>query len=92
MLVENHYKHLHQVQEYANLMFKSPKTLSNLFAKYSEKTPLQVISERIFLRKQAVCCSTPTSRREIGYDLGFGRREVTFLAVFQKNGRKSVGI
>ena len=72
MLVENHYKRLHQVQEYANLMFKSPKTLSNLFAKYSEKTPLQVISERIFLESKRLLLYTDKPAGEIGYELGFG--------------------
>lgn len=72
MLVENHYKRLHQVQEYANLMFKSPKTLSNLFAKYSEKTPLQVISERIFLESKRLLLYTDKLAGEIGYELGFG--------------------
>lgn len=72
MLVENNYKRLHQVQEYANLMFKSPKTLSNLFAKYSEKTPLQVISERIFLESKRLLLYTDKPAGEIGYELGFG--------------------
>lgn len=72
MLVENHYKRLHQVQEYANLMFKSPKTLSNLFSKYSEKTPLQVISERIFLESKRLLLYTDKPAGEIGYELGFG--------------------
>ena len=72
MLVENHYKRLHQVQEYANLMFKSPKTLSNLFAKYSEKTPLQVISDRIFLESKRLLLYTDKPAGEIGCELGFG--------------------
>ncbi|HOY17194.1 MAG TPA: helix-turn-helix domain-containing protein [Haliscomenobacter sp.] len=72
MLVENHYKRLHQVQEYANLMFKSPKTLSNLFAKYSEKTPLQIISDRIFLESKRLLLYTDKPAGEIGYELGFG--------------------
>lgn len=72
MLVENHYKRLHQVQEYANLMFKSPKTLSNLFAKYSEKTPLQIISDRIFLESKRLLLYTDKPTGEIGYELGFG--------------------
>lgn len=30
--VENHYKTKHQIQDYADLLNKSPKTLSNLFS------------------------------------------------------------
>jgi AraC family transcriptional regulator, transcriptional activator of pobA len=71
MLVENNYKQLHQVQEYANLMFKSPKTLSNLFAKYSEKSPLQVISDRLFLEGKRLLLYTDKPAGEIGYELGF---------------------
>jgi len=71
MLVENHYKRLHQVQDYAALMHKSPKTLSNLFAKYSDKTPLQVISARIFLEGKRLLVYTDLSAGEIGEALGF---------------------
>ena len=71
MLVENHYKRIHQVQEYATLMFKSPKTLSNLFRKYSEKSPLQVISDRIFLESKRLLLYTDKPAGEIGYELGF---------------------
>ena len=72
LLVENHYKKRHQVQDYAALMFKSPKTLSNLFAKYSEKSPLQVIADRIFLESKRLLIYTDLSAGEIGYELGFG--------------------
>jgi AraC family transcriptional regulator, transcriptional activator of pobA len=71
LLVENHFKKHHQVQDYANLMFKSPKTLSNIFAKYSDKSPLQVISERIFLESKRLMLYTDFSSSEIGFELGF---------------------
>jgi AraC family transcriptional regulator, transcriptional activator of pobA len=71
MLVENNYKRLHQVQDYAALMHKSPKTLSNLFAQYSDKTPLQVISARIFLESKRLLFYTDRSAGEISAELGF---------------------
>ncbi|MFM9950642.1 MAG: helix-turn-helix domain-containing protein [Saprospiraceae bacterium] len=71
LLVENHYKKHHQVQDYANLMFKSPKTLSNLFAKYSEKSPVQVIADRLFLESKRLMLYTDMPAAEIGYELGF---------------------
>jgi AraC-like DNA-binding protein len=71
LLVENNYRKLHQVQEYASLMFKSPKTLSNLFAKYSDKSPLQIIAERIFLESKRLMLYTDLSASEIGFELGF---------------------
>ena len=39
ILVENHFKEKHQVTEYAELLFKSPKTLSNLFKKTGDESP-----------------------------------------------------
>lgn len=71
LLVENHYKTKHQVQDYANLMFKSPKTLSNLFAKHSERSPVQVIADRLFLESKRLILYTDKSAGEIGAELGF---------------------
>jgi AraC family transcriptional activator of pobA len=88
MLVENNYKRLHQVQEYANLLFKSPKTLSNLFGKYSEKSPLQVISNRIFLESKRLLLYTDKPAGEIGYELGF-TEAAHFSRFFKKMAGKS---
>lgn len=49
LLVEKHFKEFHKVKDYANLLFKSPKTLSNIFSKHINKSPLTVINERIIL-------------------------------------------
>jgi AraC-like DNA-binding protein len=72
LLVENNFKQLHQVQDYAALLHKSPKTLSNLFAKYSEKSPVQLIADRIFLESKRLLTYTDKSAGEIGHELGFG--------------------
>jgi AraC family transcriptional regulator, transcriptional activator of pobA len=71
LLVENNYKTMHQVQDYANLMFKSPKTLSNLFAKHSERSPVQVIADRIFMESKRLILYTDKSTGDIGFELGF---------------------
>lgn len=71
LLVEKHYTKLHQVQDYADLLHKSPKTLSNLFRKYSDTTPLKVIRERIALEAKRLLRYTDKPVGEIGYDLGF---------------------
>jgi hypothetical protein len=42
-LVESHFKEKHSVADYAELLFKSPKTITNTFKKLGEKTPLQFI-------------------------------------------------
>ncbi len=88
LLVENNYKTMHQVQDYASLMFKSPKTLSNLFAKHSERSPVQVIADRIFLEAKRLILYTDKSTAEIGFDLGFGE-PAHFSRFFRKMAGKS---
>ena len=83
LLVDTHYKSKKQVSDYADLLFKSPKTLSNLFAKYNEKTPLQIIHERIVLEAKRLLLYTDKTAKEIAYELGF--EEVgTFHKLFKK--------
>lgn len=81
--VENHYKYKHQVQEYADMLSKSPKTLSNLFALYNHKTPLQIIHERITLEAKRLLIFTEKPTKEIAFELGF--EEVAhFSRLFKK--------
>jgi len=71
LLVEKNFKKIHQVQEYASMLFKSPKTLSNLFSKYKTKSPLQIIQARILLEAKRLLQYTDMTSKEIAYDLGF---------------------
>jgi AraC family transcriptional regulator, transcriptional activator of pobA len=70
-LVEMHFKTLHKVSDYANLMNKSPKTLSNVFNAFGEKTPLQIIHERIILESKKLLLYTDKSSKEISFELNF---------------------
>lgn len=70
-LVEKHFKTKHSVKEYAALLFKSPKTLSNLFKKYGDTTPQQFIQNRIMLEARRSLTYTNKSVSEIGFELGF---------------------
>ncbi len=70
-LVDVHYKTKRRVSDYADLLFKSPKTLSNLFAIYDQKTPQQVIHERIALEAKRMMMFTDKQTQEIAFDLGF---------------------
>lgn len=70
LLVETHYKEEHSVSFYAEKLNKSPKTLSNSFAKYS-KSPLQIIHDRIVLETKRQLLYTDKSSKEIAYDIGF---------------------
>ncbi|MEM8895488.1 MAG: AraC family transcriptional regulator, partial [Bacteroidota bacterium] len=70
VLVDLHYREKKQVADYADLLFKSPKTLSNLFAKYNQKSPLQIIHERIILEAKRLLLYTDKSGKEIAHELG----------------------
>ena len=70
-LVEKHFKEKHSVSEYAELLYRSPKTLSNLFKKVSNKTPLQFIQDRIMLEARRLLNYTDMPISDIGYELGF---------------------
>ncbi|MFL9839272.1 helix-turn-helix domain-containing protein [Flavobacterium sp. ST-75] len=71
LLVENHYRTQHQVKYYADQLFKSPKTISNLFALYNHKSPLSVIQERIIIEAKRLLTYTDKSAKEIAGELGF---------------------
>lgn len=83
LLVEIHYRKEHQVQFYAGLLNKSPKTISNIFSLYSKKTPTQVIQERIVAEAKRLFYYTDKSVKEIAGDLGF--EEVAHFSKFFKN-------
>ncbi|UOE51557.1 helix-turn-helix domain-containing protein [Mucilaginibacter sp. SMC90] len=71
LMVENNYRQHHSVAYYAEQLNKSPKTLSNLFALYNHKPPLQVIQERLIIEAKRLLYYTDKSAKEITYDLGF---------------------
>ncbi len=71
VLVDTHYKTKRKVAEYADLLFKSPKTLSNLFSKYNQKSPQQIILERITLEAKRLMQFTDKQNQEIAFELGF---------------------
>jgi AraC-like DNA-binding protein len=83
LLVEIHFKKERQVNFYAGLLNKSPKTISNYFAMYSKKTPLQVIHERIITEAKRLVYYTDKSIKEIAEDLGF--EDVAHFSKFFKN-------
>ena len=70
-LVETHYRSQHQVKFYADQLYKSPKTLSNLFALYNHKSPLLIIQERVTMEAKRLLFYTDKSAKEIAYELGF---------------------
>lgn len=70
-LVEQHFKTKHSVAEYAELLNKSPKTLSNVFSKIGSKTPLQYIQERKMLEARRRLRYSDMQIQEIAYEIGY---------------------
>jgi len=86
LLVEKNYRKEHQVKFYADMLNKSPKTLSNLFALYSHLSPLTVIQDRVAQEAKRLLFYTDKSSKEIAGYLGFED-----AAHFSKFFKKKVG-
>lgn len=83
ILVEQYYRKYHQVSNYADMLYKSPKTLSNVFASAGSKTPLEMIHNRIALAGKRQLLKTDKLTKEIAYDLGF-KEQSHFSRFFKK--------
>ncbi|MDX5584319.1 MAG: AraC family transcriptional regulator [Aureibaculum sp.] len=70
-LVEENFKTKHSVADYAALLNKSPKTLSNIFSKIGSKTPLQYIHERKMLEARRLLRYSELQIQEIAYEIGY---------------------
>lgn len=70
-LVEGNFKTKHQVADYAAMLNRSPKTLSNLFKIYNEKSPLQIIQDRTILEARRLLRYSDKSIKEIAYEIGY---------------------
>lgn len=70
-LVDMHFREKKLVKDYADLLFKSPKTLSNLFSIYNQKSPQLIIQERVVLEAKRLLHFTEKQTQEIAYELGF---------------------
>lgn len=71
ILVDFNFKTKRKVKEYADLLHKSPKTLSNLFSIYNQKSPQHIIQERVVLEAKRLILFTDLQTQEIAYELGF---------------------
>lgn len=71
LLVEQHFRTEHRVQFYADKLFKSPKTISNIFSQNRDKTPQQIIHERIINEAKRLLYYSEKSMKEIAQHLGF---------------------
>ncbi len=87
-LVEAHFRSKHTVAEYADLLYKSPKTISNVFKKLGARSPLQFIQDRIMLEARRQLWYTEKDISEIAFELGFSDIQ-TFSRFFRKQEGKS---
>ncbi|RZN83368.1 MAG: helix-turn-helix domain-containing protein [Winogradskyella sp.] len=88
LLVEHHFREKHKVSEYADILNISPKSLSNVFLRYYNKSPLKVISNRICLEGERLIRFSDKSMSEIAYSLGFNEAS-HFSKFFKKHTGKS---
>jgi len=70
-LVDRHYKEKKMVKEYADILNRSPKTLTNLFALYNLPSPLHIIHERILAEAKRLLLYSNKNAKEITNILGF---------------------
>lgn len=82
LLVEANFKIEHSVGFYAEQLCKAPKTLSNLFAIFNQKTPSQIIHERIMVEAKRLLRYTDRSIKDISFELGF--EDVSYFSNFFK--------
>jgi AraC-like DNA-binding protein len=69
--VETNFRKQHKVQFYADLMNKSPKTLSNIFSLYNYNSPMSIIHDRVISEAKRLLFYSDKSAKEIAFELGF---------------------
>ncbi len=71
LLVEQNFKTMHSVTEYANRLGFSPKSITKHFQKLGAKTPSDFIKNRILLEAKRLLIYTDKTVKEIAFELGF---------------------
>lgn len=88
LLVEQNYKKLHAVTDYANRLGISPKSLTKHFQKLGTTTPSTFLKNRIVLEAKRQLFYTNKTVKEIAFDLGFND-PAYFSRFFTKATQKS---
>ncbi|MFD1161564.1 helix-turn-helix domain-containing protein [Hwangdonia seohaensis] len=88
VLVEQNYKTLHTVTDYANRLGLSPKSLAKHFQKTGNQTPSDFIKQRIILEAKRKLIYSTFSVKQIAYTLGFND-PAYFTRFFKKATTKS---
>lgn len=70
-LIEKHFREKHAPSDFAELLFISPKALGKLTKTHFNKTPSELIHERIIIEAKRELYLTNKTVKEIAYELGF---------------------
>ena len=71
LLVEQNFRKMHSVTDYANRLGISPKSITKHFQKLGAKTPSELIKNRILLEAKRLLIYTDKTVKEIAFELGF---------------------
>lgn len=83
-LVEQHFKTLHTVADYADLLCITPKNLSKKISLVSKETPNDIIKNRIILEGKRLLAHTKMNVQEIAYTLNY-EDDAYFVRFFTKH-------
>jgi AraC family transcriptional activator of pobA len=83
-LIEENYKKRLKISDYLRLMQISSRTLSNLTSQLLDKSPSEMINERIIAEAKRMLLSTSYNISKIGYHLGFDD-DSYFVKYFKKH-------
>lgn len=83
-LLDQNYRKQKQVSTYAKLIGITEKRLNQATSRTLDKTPKQIIDERIMLEAKRLLAHTNDSVKEIGFDLGFDE-PTNFIKYFRKH-------
>ena len=89
VLVDQHFKEKKQVQDYADMLCKSPKTLSHLLSLYNLPSPLKVIHQRVEAEAKRLLLYSEMTAKEIAHLLGF-EDQASFSRFFKKVSGESI--
>ena len=89
ILVDRFFKEKKKVSDYAHMLNRSPKTLTNLFAIYNLPAPLQVIHERIAAEAKRLLLYSNKKATEIAEILGYDD-VASFSRFFKRNSGISI--
>ncbi|PVH26877.1 AraC family transcriptional regulator [Sphingobacterium corticibacter] len=83
-VLETNFRKLKQVSSYAKMISVTEKRLNQATQKTLDKSPKQMIDERVMLEAKRLLAHTNESIKEIGFDLGFDE-PTNFIKYFRKH-------